>query len=505
MAVPGGQRLLSRDGTRLACALGLGVAIAGVFWVAFSGPFPLTEYCTRRSRTWVLPLFERTRPTGLSGETFVLAMAAASLAYLAALRLAAGGRPLRGGAAALLLLGAVPLLLLLVLGFGYPLLSSDVFKYILDGRVLAVYGQNPFTHLPTEFARDPFYEMVQWKTHVNAHGPLWRLAEAGSAVVGGEGCERAVLAMKAWPMLAYLGTTATLFGLLRAWQPERAVWGTMVYAWNPLVALEALQSGHNDVVAALPALVAVWAARLGRARVAFPLLAVAVLIKPLALVLGPLLLVAALRPSNGARGDVAVRETTIGIALGVGLVTLAYLPFWDGPATFQGLARGHLFAASPARLVLAALRDAGLPPDRAQLVAGLLANGLFLVLLAGLARAVWLGRLPLLAAALGVFFVYLLVGAQWFNPWYLLWLAPLAALVQGPPRQLGIVFTLLAPLVYPFDSEARPIVLVVFLPMALLAFRWRTWLGWPGPLAGTMDRDLAGSATRPRWQAARGG
>ena len=84
--------MLSGHGLRIACALGLGLAIAGLFWAVFSGPFPLAEYCARRPRNWVLPLFERSRPTGVSGQTFVLAMATASLAYLAALRLAAPRR-----------------------------------------------------------------------------------------------------------------------------------------------------------------------------------------------------------------------------------------------------------------------------------------------------------------------------------------------------------------------------------------------------------------------------
>jgi hypothetical protein len=483
---------------RLAGALALGLGMAGLFWAQFSGPFPLAEFCTRRHRAWVLLFWERPRYTAVTGQTFLLVMAAASLAYLAALRLARGLGASR--AAAAILLGVVPLALLAALAPGYPLLSSDIFKYVFDGRILAVYGQNPFLHVPAEFPDDRFYDMVYWRAVTNAHGPLWRLAEAGSALVGGERCPDAILAMKVWPGLAYLGTTGALFALLRAWQPERAVWGTMVYAWNPLVVLEALQNGHNDVVAALPALLAVWAALRGRVRWAFPLLALAALVKPLALALGPLLLVVALRGTADRPGD-ARREVALGIGLGGALALLAYLPFWEGPATLRGLARGHLFSASPAELLLLGLQSAGLPLDRALALAGAAASGLFLILLLSLLLAVWSGRLPFPAAAVGVFFLYLLVGAQWFNPWYLLWLAPLAALApEGPPRALGIAFTLLAPLTYPFQYEAAPVVLTIFVPMALLALRWRCWLGWPGPVATTRPEE----ARRGRWQWASG-
>jgi alpha-1,6-mannosyltransferase len=458
---------------RLGVAVGLGVAMAGLFWGAFTAPFPLAEFCDRRPRDWVLPLFGRVAYSGLSGWVFLGVFAASGLGYLLALRAARG---LRGRLAALLLVGVVPLGLLLVLLPGHPLLSGDIFKYVFGGRIWAVYGQNPFLHVPAEFALDPFYELVRWRTHVNAHGPLWRLAESSSAALGGERCGDVILLMKLWPGLAYLGTTAALFGTLRVWQPERAVSGTMVYAWNPLVVLEAIQNGHNDVVAALPAVAAVWAMLRGRPGWAFPLLAVAVLIKPLAVVLGPLLLLAALRGSSGRR-----RELVAGIAVAAALVVLAYLPFWEGPATLQGLDRARLFSASPAKAVQLGLRAAGLSLGRSQLVAGAVANGVFLLLLAALLLAAWRGRVPLVAAATGSFLLYLFVGAQWFNPWYLLWVMPLAALApEGPPRILAVAFTLLAPLAYPLQNEDLPVVLVVFAPMLLLAWRYRGWLGWPG-------------------------
>jgi alpha-1,6-mannosyltransferase len=457
---------------RLLCALGLGLGIAGLFWLAFSRPLPLSEYCDRRHPTWVLPLFTRPRYTAVRGETFLFVIAAASLAYVAALRLAAG---LRGRGAALVLLAVVPLGLLLVLLPGQPILSGDIRRYVLDGRILAFYHQNPFIHPPAEFPDDNFYDLVHFKAEVNAHGPLWRLAEAGAALAGGRDCRDAVLAMKAWPALAYLATTGALLAILHRWSPARAIRGTMIYAWNPLVALETLQNGHDDAVAALPVLLAIWLALNGHVRWSFVCLAVGALVKPLAVVLGPLLLVAALRRT--VRG---YHEAAWGIGLATGLVVLAYLPFWAGPDTLQGLSRGDKFTASPAEVLLLALQHSGLSPGLAMRLAQLVPNVLFLAALAAVLVAMWSDRLPLVAAAVGVFFLYCLLAAQWFNPWYLLWLAPLAALAPDlPPRALGVGFMLLAPSVYLLQYEAVPVALVVFLPMAVLAVYWRVWLGWP--------------------------
>ncbi len=461
--------------------------MCGLFWASFSGPFPLVEFCTRNRPTWVLPLFEPPRYTALSGLAFLIAIAALGFAYLAALRLCRG---MADSSSAWVLLGGLPILFVAVLVPGYPLLSNDLFKYVFDGRILAVYGQNPFVQVPAEFPDDRFYDLVYWKAVVNAHGPIWRVLEASSAAIGGENCRGAILAMKVWPSLAYLATIGALFGTLRSVEPQRAIQGTLLYAWNPLVLLEALQNGHNDAVAALPTFGAVWLAARGRTLWVFPLLAVATLVKPLALALGPLLLLTTVR----RRGPV-LRS----LVLGSGLMVAAYLPFWDGPVTLQGLSRGGIFSASPAELLLLMLRAVGVGLEHAMPLASACVLGLFLVALVPLHRAAWRERLPIAAAAAGVFLLYLLVAAQWFNPWYLLWLVPFAVLAPWPVRTITIVFTLLAPLVYVLQYAALPIVLTVFLPVTLLTVRWRAWLGWPGPLQTAAGKPVAGC------QMARGG
>jgi alpha-1,6-mannosyltransferase len=484
------------QGWRLHAAHALGLGLAGLLWVAFTDPFPLAEFCSRNRPTWVFPLFERPRYTALSGHQFLLFMAAAAGLYLAALGVARG---LRGTAAALVVLLVVPLGLVAVVAPGYPLLSSDIFKYIFDGRILAVYGDNPFLHVPAEYPEDRFYDLVYWKAVVNAHGPLWRLAEAASAAAGGENCRLAVMAMKVWPIAAYLATTLTIFLVLRSWRPELALWGAMVFAWNPVVVLEAVQNGHNDVVASLPALGAVALAACGRILLAIPLLALAVLVKPLALALAPLLVVSWRRPPPFS-------HLTTGIALAVAVVAVAYAPFWAGPATLQGLARGNLFSTSPAKALFELLELIGLPYERALAVSSTAATAAFLLLLGLLLLAVARRRVALVPAAAGVFFLYLLVGAQWFNPWYMLWLVPFAALAAaGPPLALGLAFSLLSPLVYAM-RDSWPVVAVVFLPIAVLAMRWHAWLGWPPPRPGVRrwSSDPALGSRLPLWRSLRG-
>jgi alpha-1,6-mannosyltransferase len=445
--------------------------LAGVLWLAFSAPFPLSEFCARNRPTWVFGLFDTPRYTAVTGPVFLASLLALSGLYLGTLRLVrgVGGRV----ASAVLLVGG-PLLFVAVLLPGYPLLSNDIFKYVFDGRIMAVYGDNPFLRVPADYPDDRFYDLVYWKAVVNAHGPIWRVLEAASAQVGGERCVNAILAMKLWPALAYLATTGVLFLVLRSVCPERALTGTIGYAWCPLVLLEALQNGHNDVVAALPVLLALWAARCERWRLAVVLVAVGFLVKPLAAAAGPVLLVAAWRA-----GPVARREAVLGGALAALVVVLAYAPFFGGLSTFQGLERSSIFSASPAELVVIGLEGAGWSLDRAMTVARVLSAGTFIGLSLVALWGLWRGRLVLPSALASVLFFYLLVGSQWFNPWYLLWLVPLAMVAADRQvRILAVTFVVLAPLTYLLQYDARLVVPLVFGPLTVLAVLFRASLGW---------------------------
>jgi alpha-1,6-mannosyltransferase len=447
---------------RVAVGAGVALATSCVLWLNFSSPFSLAEFCTRRHPTWVFGLFDSPRYTAVTGPAFLATLLALAALYGIGLWAA---RRLEHPLAVPLLIVVAPVLFAAVLLPGYPLLSNDIFKYVFDGRILAVYHDNPFVRVPSDYPDDRFYDLVYWKAVVNAHGPLWRVFEAASAQVGSESCVRSVVAMKVWPVLAYGGTTAALFLLLSRLLPGQAVFATIVFAWNPLVLLEALQNGHNDVVAALPTLLAVWAAWGGRWRLAFPLLAIGFLVKPLAALAGPVVLVAAWRAGPTAR-----REALIGGALASVVVVLAYLPFFGGSATLQGLERGDLFSASPAELLMNGLVAAGWTLGAAMAVSRVVTNGVFGVLVVGLLLRASRGAISVAATAAACFFVYLVVGAQWFNPWYLLWLLPLAVLAWEPRLlSTAVVFSVLAPLIYLLQYEAQLVVPLVFVPTALLA------------------------------------
>ena len=49
---------MTAQSLRLGATSVVGLGLAGVLWFAFSGPFSLSEFCTRNRPTWVFGLFD---------------------------------------------------------------------------------------------------------------------------------------------------------------------------------------------------------------------------------------------------------------------------------------------------------------------------------------------------------------------------------------------------------------------------------------------------------------
>jgi hypothetical protein len=180
--------------------------------------------------------------------------------------------PLRS-AVALILLGGIAVQLAAV--SAPPQNSNDLYRYIWDGRVQAA-GVDPYAYVPTarqltglrdEFLFHPGAEYCVTKSYVVSH-PAAELAAGCTAInrptvptiyppvaeayflgvhylPGGSDSSTPIQATTA--LVAVLVTVLLLFGLRRLGRDIRTA---ALWSWCPLVALEAGNSAHVDVVAA---------------------------------------------------------------------------------------------------------------------------------------------------------------------------------------------------------------------------------------------------------------
>jgi hypothetical protein len=341
--------------------------------------------------------------------TFFVLLALAAAGYFVALRLIANGLRLSGRAliacTALALAWRLPLLL------APPERDADVRRYVWDAHLVRA-GLSPWTVVPADPAFAHLRTAESWPVN-NADVPspyppgaqLFFLAattpaESTRAVkVAALICE-ALLALVVWRWLVSAGANP-------GW--------LLAVLWSPLTSLEVARHGHVDVVGALCLAFAAFSLVRGRALAGSLAFAMAVAVKPLPIVLLPLLW-----------RRVSPRHLVAGVAALVAL----YLPFCK---------RGHLPIGSMPDVVDRFRFNGPIFAALAQFAGPAAATAVTIA--AGLAVAAWARRrLPLespqawawpMAAAL--------VCAPLAYPWYLLWLAPFLATAGMMPLTIWTV------------------------------------------------------------------
>lgn len=324
-----------------------------------------------------------------------------------------------GGSSRRLVLGiaAVALLMRIPLVFLPPYLSSDVYRYVWDGRVQAA-GINPYRYVPADPAletlRDPhiFPEINRARTAVTIYPPV-----AEGIFVAVTQVSASVTVMKAALVGFEIVTFLLLVRLLAAsaLPTERVA----VYAWHPLALWEFAGNGHIDAALIAFVVAAGWAARHRRAGLAGLLLAGATLTKFYPAVLAP-----ALYRRWGWKMPTAFAVAIV-VAylpyLGVGWQVLGFLPAYTGEEGFDAGGRGFF--------LLALLRE--LPPfakigGRAYAVAAA-------VTLVALGTAAMFARAtrhsPFAAAAVLATAFIVIVSPHY--PWYFSWLIVFACFVRS--------------------------------------------------------------------------
>jgi len=333
---------------------------------------------------------------------FALAGAAYALAVAAVVR-----RPPSGGRALVAILGAAVLFRLILLPT-VPSLSTDVYRYLWDGRVQAA-GLSPYTEPPNSptlaSLRDPVIyprlNHLDWRT---IYPPGAQLVFALLASLA----PSSVLAFKSLVVAADLATALVLSAWLGALGRPQA-W-VLIYAWHPLVVIELAGSGHLDALALLASVAALWAATRGREAWAGIWIGLGALVK-----LYPLLLLPAL---GGRRASRVVGACAIVVAAGylcyarAGWAVVGSLPRFVAHEQFNGTLRTLL------EWVVVPLGGPG--RVAARLIPLLALSGLAV----GLA---WRGRtIPPWQRAAWLVGAYCLTTPSLF-PWYVLWLVPLLA------------------------------------------------------------------------------
>jgi hypothetical protein len=328
-----------------------------------------------------------------------------------------------------------------VLLFLHPFEAADIFDNIMHGRILGVYGANPFQQVASQFKSDPFYPYTAWRDTPSAYGPAWEGLAGGVARLAGDGIIANVLAFKLLGGAFLAASIGAVAAILRRMAPDRALAGVVLLAWNPVILHETLGQGHNDMAMIFWVLAAAWALVRRRYVLGILTLVIGGLFKFIPLLMLPTAALIAWRELPDLRAR--LRFGIVAAALALALVVLAYAPFWYGIEALGIERRQKLFTTSVAATIYAGSQEMGgiegLTPPRISQAAAILT---VLFALWQSVRA-WRDRtwLSFARAAFNTLMFYLLLTCLWFQSWYAVWPLGLAALLPpGHAARLGALF-----------------------------------------------------------------
>ncbi len=380
---------------------------------------------------------------------------------------------------------APPVVFAALLLLTMPLTSRDIFFYTMSGRVLSIYGQNPYTVAPSAFPNDPLFVFSNWPDYTSPYGPIWLLISGGLTRLAGDDITRSVLLLKLVAVGGYLACGGLIGAILRA-RGRAALPGMVFWLWNPLVLIEFAGAGHNDVLMLAGLLLGLWLYLRGWFRLAFAAVALAAMVKLVALVVLPILLWHRIM----ARTDWHTRAwETARLAWPPAIVAALCLgPFWAGAATLGPVKESDHYYSSAAHIARIMLEWFLMPRPAGEIVKGTIAA----ILLVG--YALILRRTPgddnsLLAACTSAMLL-LIVLWPFFVPWYCAWAVALVAtlgsgrvgrrvLVLCLGATLSYLFQLYLPVRMTTSVEFRSTLsaLLIFCPFAISLLPWGDWLG----------------------------
>ena len=289
--------------------------------------------------------------------------------------------------------------------------EDDIHRYVWDGRLQRL-GYNPYLVVPSDPAAKGLHT-VETRNLNNPDLPSPYPAGAQLFFRAVTAIHESTIALKVAFVVCEFAIVFVLLDVLRCTRQRAHL--VLVYAWNPLLAIEVAGSGHIDIVGALLLVVSAAAlVRRWRATAAVAL-GLAVSVKFLPIVLLPLYW-----------KRVRIRDA----ALAAAVVALLYVPFLNHGRIPIGSLGTYVQSFRFNGLVFAAL-DHVIPP---QLL-------VVLAVLVGLATATWLrNAAPEWSPATFAWpMAASLVCAPVVFPWYLLWLLPF---LTSPSTLLILIWTM---------------------------------------------------------------
>ena len=351
--------------------------------------------------------------------------------------------------------------------------SHDIFDYVFRGRMMVESNANPLIEIPRAYRTNAFIRYVAWQRNVDTYGPLWEMTSFGvstavhkfvellgwdisglpSCPKSSESCSLLIAYLTSYRLLAVTltGITALLIAsMVKRSQPGQVPAALVAWLWNPLTLVASAVGAHNDFLMIPLLLLGLWWMQRQWPFLALISLILAAHVKLTALIWLPLFILWTLKKWGWRRAIIAAAAST---AVGFILSWLLYLPFDGWSSIPRMLQERTLYLANSIWQTTYTYlhKQLGWPKEDVLQMTTELPTWIFIG--AAILLSLWLlnfrpkrwQRSPdpfanddrrLWAGIAWISLLYLIIGAFWFQHWYVLWvLAPAALLPRSKLTQ----------------------------------------------------------------------
>lgn len=134
-----------------------------------------------------------------------------------------------------------------ILALSYTAYSYDIFNYIFDAKIFTHYGANPYLHKALDYPGDPMLSFMHWTHRTYPYGPIWLGLTIPLSYLGLNFFVPTYFLFKVLAAASYIGCIWLIGKIMRQVEPSKELLAQVIFAFNPLVIIEVLISGHNDI------------------------------------------------------------------------------------------------------------------------------------------------------------------------------------------------------------------------------------------------------------------
>lgn len=135
-----------------------------------------------------------------------------------------------------------------ILTFSYTAFSYDIFNYIFDAKIITYYKENPYLKKALDYPNDPMLGFMHWTHRTYPYGPIWLVFTVPLSFLGMQYFLPTYFLFKTLGGISYLLTIFAISRIMRVVAPFYEKISVVFFAFNPLVLIESLVTGHNDIV-----------------------------------------------------------------------------------------------------------------------------------------------------------------------------------------------------------------------------------------------------------------